>query len=174
MFYDRYICTISLSSASTIVLLMNYFSWIFVHQLLSDFIHFSVFCFPISVSMEKYASDAFDSMETDDCLFLLTQLIKSNSFWAAHCPGGELKRPSLNETSFSSWSLLVHLTQCWHGCFSIFHFLDYLKKLDVVMSLVKLQNPGTISGTISSISSFSSNFTLNIKLKPKKIKLNIL
>lgn len=37
------------------------------------------------------------------------------------------------------------------------------------MSLVKLQNPGTISGTISSISSFSSNTTLNIKLKQKKL-----
>jgi hypothetical protein len=55
MFDDRYICAISLPYTSVIVLLMNYFSWIFVHQLLSDFIHFSIFCFPISVSMEKYA-----------------------------------------------------------------------------------------------------------------------
>lgn len=166
---------------------MNYLSWIFVHQLLSDFIHFSIFCFPISVSMEKYANDAFDSMETDDCLFLLTQLIKSNTFWAAHCFGGELKRPSLNERSFQSQSLLLCLRQCWDGCFSILYFPDYLltplqlllhsppskqaflriisplstsKEVRYGSEPCKLQNPGTIS----SISSFTSTFTVNIKL----------
>lgn len=82
------------------VLQMIFFSSIFAHQLLSEFIHFSIFCFPFSVSMEKYVSDVFDSMETDEHLFLHTQLIKSNTFCATHCPGGGVKRLSLNETSF--------------------------------------------------------------------------
>lgn len=100
-FDDLWIAAFSLSQTHNIVLQMNnFFSWIFAHQLLTKLIHFSVFCFPFSVSMEKYVSDVFDSMETDEHLFLHTQLIKSNTFYAVHCSGEGLRRLSLNETSF--------------------------------------------------------------------------
>lgn len=61
--------------------------------------------------MEKYVSDVFDSMETDEHLFLHTRLIKSNTFYAIHCSGEGLKRLSLNETSFSERFLVFNLIQ---------------------------------------------------------------